>query len=90
MQPTLFDVSDPPGALGRYALWHRRSRRGRWRLVGTAPTGPAAYALMDAPRPQGRRATGPGGDWMVVDGPGDPNARPPAANTGRRRSVRDS
>lgn len=62
----LFDApaeSDTP-----FALWHRPSRRHKWRVVGRAATGAKALALMDG---SGHR----GGDWILTEGAADPNDR---------------
>jgi hypothetical protein len=58
---TLFDV---------HVLWHRASRRHKWRVVGRAHSGPAALELMDS---SGLK----GGHWMLTEGDADPNAREP-------------
>lgn len=56
--------SDP----AEYALWHRKSRRHKWRVIGTAATSAAAYALMNT-------AGHKGGNWIVTALPADPNVR---------------
>lgn len=63
--PTLFDTTPdtPP-----HVLYHRPSRRHKWREVGRAATGPEALALITA---SGLR----GGMWTKVEGEGDPNAK---------------
>lgn len=58
MQPTLFDTAEEPEP---FALWHRASRRHKWRLIGTAATGAKALELMDG-----------AGDWMLIDAGYDP------------------
>lgn len=51
-----------------YALWHRKSRRHKWRVIGTATTSAEAYALIDS-------AGHKGGNWIVTQLPADPNER---------------
>lgn len=50
-----------------YTLWHRVSRRHKWRVVGTAATSAAAYALMPADTRHG--------DWIVTADGSDPNGK---------------
>lgn len=50
-----------------HTLWHRASRRHKWRVVGRHEYGPAALALMDGIR---------GGEWMLIDDDRDPNQKP--------------
>ena len=56
-----------------HTLWHRESRRHKWRVVGRAAYAPAALALIDA---SGIR----GGMWMLIADEHDPNTKPPEAD----------
>jgi hypothetical protein len=42
-----------------FALWHRPTRRHKWRVVGHADTGAGAYALIDSTDHHG-------GHWIVT------------------------
>lgn len=48
-----------------FTLWHRVSRRHKWRAVGTSNTSAGAYALMPADTKNG--------DWIVKPVGDDPN-----------------
>lgn len=51
----------------RWSLWHRPSRRCRWRLVGRAASQLEALALMTAEN----------GHWLAREGFSDPNEELP-------------
>lgn len=67
---TLFDTPEATP----HVLWHRESRRHKWRIVGRAETGPRALALMDT---SGHH----GGHWMLIDNGSDPNEERAASAT---------
>lgn len=60
-----------------HVLWHRESRRHKWRAVGRAHSGPAALVLMDA---SGFK----NGDWILKDDGSDPNDKEPERGEGER------
>jgi len=49
-----------------FTLWHRPTRRHKWKVIGTASTSIAAYALMGATEHRG-------GNWIVKPVGDDPN-----------------
>ena len=61
MPVTLFEL---------HTLWHRASRRHKWRPVGTHWYRPAALELMDG---SGLK----GGHWILTTGERDPNDNEP-------------
>jgi hypothetical protein len=61
-QPTLPHTDVRP----RYRLWHRESRRHKWRVVAEADRGSTALEAMDAYH---------GGEWMLIDDGHDPNEK---------------
>lgn len=56
----------PPGT---FILWHRSTRRCKWRVVGGATTGAKALAMQDSSGIKN-------GEWIVKDDGRDPNEKP--------------
>lgn len=79
MQPTLFDDAEPPETPEPFALWHRASRRHKWRLIGTGPTGAKALELMDG-----------AGDWMLIDAGYEPHTDTLASAQAKQNGAADS